>query len=216
MTRAATAPGDLYARGLADGEPSGLRVRFTDGRAEPVDLARWLGAVDTADESVVEGVVGPVLDIGCGPGRHVLACARRGIEVLGVDISPAAVAEARRRGAPVIEGCVFSGVPRAGSWGSALLLDGNIGIGGDPALLLARTADLLVPGGQVVVEVGPPGSPTCRDRIRLEIAGAHSAWFPWARVSVDGIGELARAAGLSDRALWEVGGRWFVGLDAAA
>ena len=215
MTTAAGAPADLYARGLAGGERSELRVRFTDGRAERVDLRRWLGTTDTADESVIERLAGPVLDIGCGPGRHVLACARRGIEALGVDISPAAVAEARRRGAPVIEGCVFSGVPRAGSWGSALLLDGNIGIGGDTALLLARTADLLVPDGRVIVEVGAPGSPTCRERIRLEIAGAHSAWFPWARVSVDGIGEPARAAGLCSRAMWEAGGRWFVALDAA-
>ena len=29
-----------------------------------------------------------VLDVGCGPGRHALALARRGIEVLGVDLSP--------------------------------------------------------------------------------------------------------------------------------
>jgi SAM-dependent methyltransferase len=29
-----------------------------------------------------------VLDAGCGPGRHALALARRGIEVVGVDLSP--------------------------------------------------------------------------------------------------------------------------------
>jgi SAM-dependent methyltransferase len=29
-----------------------------------------------------------VLDVGCGPGRHALALAARGIEVLGVDLSP--------------------------------------------------------------------------------------------------------------------------------
>ena len=30
-----------------------------------------------------------VLDVGCGPGRHAHALARRGIEVLGIDITPA-------------------------------------------------------------------------------------------------------------------------------
>lgn len=33
-----------------------------------------------------------VLDVGCGPGRHALALARRGVEVVGVDLSPDFVA----------------------------------------------------------------------------------------------------------------------------
>lgn len=36
-----------------------------------------------------------VLDVGCGPGRHALALARRGIEVVGVDHSPDFVQLAR-------------------------------------------------------------------------------------------------------------------------
>jgi SAM-dependent methyltransferase len=36
-----------------------------------------------------------VLDAGCGPGRHALALARRGIGVVGVDLSPEFVAIAR-------------------------------------------------------------------------------------------------------------------------
>jgi SAM-dependent methyltransferase len=36
-----------------------------------------------------------VLDVGCGPGRHSLALARRGFDVLGVDLSPDFVALAR-------------------------------------------------------------------------------------------------------------------------
>jgi len=36
-----------------------------------------------------------VLDVGCGPGRHALALARRGIEVVGVDLSEDFVALAR-------------------------------------------------------------------------------------------------------------------------
>ena len=216
MSAALHPAGDLYAFGLASGSRSGLRVRFTDGRDEPVDLERWLGAVDAADESVIARVCGSVLDIGCGPGRHVLACAQHGIDALGVDISPAAVAEARRRGAPVVEACVFSGVPRAGTWGSALLLDGNIGIGGDPASLLARTAELLASGGRVIVEVGAPGAPTRRERIRLEVPGAHSGWFPWAQVGVDDVSALAQTAGLRCHATWEADGRWFVALVAAA
>ena len=40
-----------------------------------------------------------VLDVGCGPGRHAHALARRGIEVVGVDIAERFV-EIARRGAP--------------------------------------------------------------------------------------------------------------------
>jgi len=36
-----------------------------------------------------------VLDAGCGPGRHALALARRGVEVVGVDLSPDFIALAR-------------------------------------------------------------------------------------------------------------------------
>ena len=38
-----------------------------------------------------------VLDLPCGPGRHVLEFARRGFAVIGVDITPAYLDEARRR-----------------------------------------------------------------------------------------------------------------------
>src|SRR5205823_333854 len=80
--------------------------------------------------------VGPVLDVGCGPGRHVLALARRGVLAVGVDVTPAAVRYARARGAPVFRGSVFAAVPGVGHWRTALLLDGNIGIGGRPVVLL--------------------------------------------------------------------------------
>jgi SAM-dependent methyltransferase len=38
-----------------------------------------------------------VLEPGCGPGRHLAAFARRGLEVVGLDVSPAMAALARRR-----------------------------------------------------------------------------------------------------------------------
>jgi SAM-dependent methyltransferase len=38
-----------------------------------------------------------VLEPGCGPGRHLAALARRGLEVVGLDVSPAMVELARRR-----------------------------------------------------------------------------------------------------------------------
>src|ERR671911_1554759 len=54
----------------------------------------------TADELAnVVAPPGPVADLGCGPGAHALALARRGYDVVGVDGSPRMVAAARTRAA---------------------------------------------------------------------------------------------------------------------
>jgi len=54
----------------------------------------------TADELAnVVAPPGPVADLGCGPGAHALALARRGYHVAGVDGSPRMVQIARARAA---------------------------------------------------------------------------------------------------------------------
>lgn len=68
-----------------------LRYSFTKGTEQEVAfLVRELG--------LAEG--DRVLDVGCGPGRHAHALARRGIEVLGVDISERFVELARADAPP--------------------------------------------------------------------------------------------------------------------
>ncbi|MFE2427168.1 class I SAM-dependent DNA methyltransferase [Streptomyces sp. NPDC059373] len=48
-------------------------------------------------ELVQAGDLGPVADLGCGPGRVTAHLASLGLDAFGVDLSPAMVAEARRR-----------------------------------------------------------------------------------------------------------------------
>lgn len=141
------------------------------------------------------------------------ALRRRGEEVLGIDISPVAVRLAQRRGAhPVLRGDVFAPVPRAGWWQTALLLDGNLGIGGDPVALLARLRVVLADGGRVLCETDPHGGGLRVDPVRLEDDGRRSAWFAWARVGADALDEVAGRAGLKVADRWEDGGRWFAEL----
>jgi SAM-dependent methyltransferase len=202
---------ELYDRVVED-PALALRARRTDGRVVRLGLDRWLGPLTLADEAVLDRASAPVLDVGCGPGRHVIGLARRGHLAVGVEVAPAAVRLARSRGAQVVEASVFSRLPGAGTWGCALLLDGNIGIGGTPAALLARLRELLRPDGEVLVELAAPGVAVTSERLRLELDGRLSRSFPWAYVGFQAIDDPARAAGFDVAERWCAEGRWFARL----
>jgi len=202
---------------MTDAHPEGdpdanLCLRAVDGQELVADGSRWLQPPQPEEEAVLDQAEGPVLDVGCGPGRHVMALAQRGIMALGIDITPSAVRLARRRGAMVLERSVFDHVPGKGRWGSALLLDGNVGIGGDARALLTRLATLLRPGGLILAELDGPAAPRDRETVRVEHRGHHGPWFPWAWVSVDRLFEVAVPAGLTVADVWSDGGRSFARL----
>jgi SAM-dependent methyltransferase len=201
---------EVYGRLLR--APHGGRVRVAGGRLAALPVERWLGPVTQADRMVVAACEAPVLDVGCGPGRLLEALEQAGKPALGVDLSPEAVGLARRRGGRAIHGCFFSDLPAEPRWRTILLLDGNIGIGGDPVALLRRVAALLHAGGEAIVEVAPSGFPTRRTRVRIEGAGQISEWFPWAEVSEDGIGATAAAAGMREAGSLAGDGRVFARL----
>jgi len=210
----------LYARLLATavqhaagGPPvPRVRVRSVDRGSEPMPLELWLGAPTPADDRIVTRSIAPVLDVGCGPGRLLEALSAAGKEALGVDLVPAAVGFARRRGGRAVTGSIFADVPGSGRWATALLLDGNIGIGGRPALLLERVATLLRPGGDAIVELDPPGYETLRTRVRIESESLVSEWFAWARVAADAMEPIAARAGLITLETFEDDHRWFARL----
>lgn len=190
-----------------------VRTEYDDGSGETLDVGRWLGSVDDADAYLVSLVDGPALDVGCGPGRIAAALSARGVDALGLDVAPGAVQIARGRGARVVRGSVFGPVPREGAWHHVLLVDGNVGIGGDPELLLRRTRELVAPGGSVHVEVGRRGARHGPVRARLRGSdGSVGGWFLWAHVSLAGLLPIACAAGLSVVRVWEVRGRCFAEL----
>jgi SAM-dependent methyltransferase len=191
------------------------RLRTRAGEALPLDLERWNRPPGADEAELLANALGPVLDVGCGPGRHVLELGRRGVMALGVDITPAAVAMAHLRGALVLRRSVFDRLPGTGRWGSALLVDGNVGIGGDPAALLRRIAALLRPGGRALVEVAGPGQRSRRVEVRVESAAGAGPWFPWAIVGVGAIDEHAASARLVRTDHWQAGARSFVRLDRA-
>jgi hypothetical protein len=129
-----------------------------------------------------------------------------------VDVSPTAVAITRFRGAPALHRDLFGPLPGAGRWSYALLADGNIGIGGDPERILARTGDLLAPDGIAIVEFDRPGTGSVTRQIRLESPSRIGSWFPWASVGIERADLLAAATGFHVLTTAEVAGRYIAWL----
>ncbi|WP_445442994.1 class I SAM-dependent DNA methyltransferase [Clavibacter sp. km1a] len=86
----------------ASGATSSSTVRDAyDARAaEYAERLGSMSAVHPADRALVtdwaDGITGPVLDAGCGPGHWTAFLAGRGLDVRGLDLVPAFVAHARR------------------------------------------------------------------------------------------------------------------------
>ncbi|MCX4695411.1 bifunctional 2-polyprenyl-6-hydroxyphenol methylase/3-demethylubiquinol 3-O-methyltransferase UbiG [Streptomyces sp. NBC_01408] len=200
-----------YDEALRDGRGP-LFLRRVDGWLLPLDVERWCAAPDAADLSVLARCGDSVLDVGCGPGRLVAALAARGHRALGIDVSPEAVARAERLGGLALCRSVFDRLPGEGRWNTVLLIDGNIGIGGDPTALLKRLAEVTCSGGSVIAEcLEVDVDDRCEVRID-DGRGRTGAPFAWARVGAAALYRHAEAAGWARREQWSAGGRVFVEL----
>lgn len=201
--------GELYEQALAG--LASPQVERADGRARPLPVERWLRCTP-GDRSLLDRCAGPTLDVGAGPGRLTVALAERGVPALAIDITPYAVELARSSGALALRRDVFGYLPGTGRWATVLLADDNIGIGGDPVVLLRRARTLLGPDGQVLAEVGMPGAASWRQPVRLSTPSGAGTWFPWAWIGADQIGRIGDAAGLHVTEIWADSGRWFAAL----
>jgi SAM-dependent methyltransferase len=184
---------DVYASALR-GRP--CLVLDTDGVRALLPTDVWLRDADRVDEAILRLCHGPTVDVGCGPGRMAHALARRGHVVLGIDLVPEAVRISLGRGVATLLRDVFDPVPGEGRWQTALLADGNIGIGGDPVALLERVRELLAPDGRAVVELSPHVSGVHTRHVTLETDLGRSEPFPWTEVGADAIEAVASASGL--------------------
>ncbi|MFJ6081359.1 class I SAM-dependent methyltransferase [Streptomyces sp. NPDC092369] len=203
---------DPYSDALRSGRGP-LFLRRADGWLLPLEVERWCADADAADLEVLRRCEGAVLDVGCGPGRLVAALAGRGRRVLGIDVSEAAVARTVALGGQALHRSVFEPLPAEGRWGTALLIDGNVGIGGDPRALLDRTARLLAPGGLLIVETVAGLDVDEQIHVRVTDArGTVGTAFPWARLGTPALLRLGDRAGWRAVDQWSADGRSFVAL----
>jgi SAM-dependent methyltransferase len=158
--------------------------------AKPLDRAMLAAFA----ELVLADGGAPVADLGCGPGRVTAHLHTLGVDAFGIDLSPAMVAEARRRH----PGLHFE----EGSLAALDLADGAVGgivawysiIHTPPAHLPAVLAEfhrVLAPGGHVLLAFQAGD-----ERVHLEEAYGHAVSLDAYRLLPDSVVVLLRTAGL--------------------
>ena len=180
-----------------------------------LDLERWSGDADPVDLLVVSRCEPPVVDLGCGPGRMLRALNLSGRPALGIDISAVAVDSSRDRGGLALRRQVFERLPAEGRWGTVLLIDSNLGMGGDLDALLRRCRDLVRAGGLVICEVDPAPDRHEVDELVMSGAGTRSCPVPWGRIGGRTLARFAARLDLLVVEEWSAGERVFVTLRRA-
>ncbi|MFV0457919.1 MAG: DUF480 domain-containing protein [Actinomycetales bacterium] len=176
VAQAAAEPGvdreAVLARGAADRD---ARVRqawdagageYAEQFADELDylpLERML--LDEVAELVGSA---PVLDVGCGPGHIAGYLAEAGVDVTGIDLSPAMIEQATTRHPEVTfevgDQANLLRPPRAHSWGAILSLYSTIHLAGSElAPLLAGFARVLDDDGRLLLAVRTGNSVEHRD-----------------------------------------------------
>lgn len=226
---------DLFGRLLLD-HVRGVRgadvaIQRDDGYAYSHDPAVYFAAEPQGHEAaVLSDAAGPVLDLGCGAGRHLLWAARQGLEAAGIDASPGAVETARMRGAADVRlGDAMSADLDVGGQapGTFLLFGNNLGMGGTAAgtrALLARLArhggrgaHILLTSIDVAATDEPAhlayharnraaGVPIGQIRIRLAYRDLVGPWFDWLHMGPAELEALAADAGWALGGVVEAGG----------
>lgn len=186
---------------MSDESNRWLRSRDVSGDAYDATYDRRAAAGENVHgeaDFVERFAPGSVLDAGCGTGRVGRELARRGMDVVGVDLDSEMLATAQQK-APDVDWCLADLA--------------TVGLG--------RTFDAIVMAGNVMIFLAPgtEAAVVANMARHLKPGGALIAGFQLmpGRLSIERYGELAEGAGLAPAERWSTWerGAWHEGCDYA-
>jgi SAM-dependent methyltransferase len=156
--------GDLWGEACLDYWRTGgaeYQIRRDDGYVDTDPLRTYFRQEPWQSElKALAYVKGRVLDVGCGPGRHLLWLQERGFEVTGIDISAGVVQVARERGGEDVRLCsLFELTTLREKFDTVLLMGNNMGLAGSLEGTHALLDDLREVTGTGAVLIGHSANP---------------------------------------------------------
>lgn len=164
MKRTLDAGNDAFGRALRDhleGRGGEEIVERSDGYvALSAGGSAYFAEPTGVQKEVADRARGRVLDLGCGAGRYALYLQDRGLDVVGIDISPTAVEVCRRRGLRDVRLMSVDEMDASlGTFDTVLMLGHNLGLLGSfqgAKRLLRRLAGLVHPGALLIGDTLDP------------------------------------------------------------
>jgi SAM-dependent methyltransferase len=169
------------------------------------------------EREAVRQARGRVLDAGCGAGRVVLYLQERGLDVVGVDVSPLALEVARRRGAKDVRELSITRLGSSlGRFDTIAMFGNNFGLFGSPKRakwLLRRFRSITAEDARILAESRNPYDTDAPDhlayhdrnrqrgrmpgalRIRVRFRSHATPWFDYLIVSPEEMEEVVSGTG---------------------
>ncbi|MEL6570703.1 MAG: methyltransferase domain-containing protein [Pseudomonadota bacterium] len=216
------APMDAFGTALLDyhaGERDHLvRIERDDGFWDEHSPDMYFAREPFPDEAAgLAGAKGPLLDIGCGAGRHLLWAQTQGMVATGIDVSPGAVACAKARGClEVIAGDMAIVDLGERRFATATLFGNNIGIGGTwdgTGDLLRAIGRVMQPEGRLILtslnvtrtdspqhlayhaQNRAAGAPLGELTMRIHYKASVDPWIKWFHPQPEELRAIAQEAG---------------------
>jgi SAM-dependent methyltransferase len=215
---------DAFGRALCDtylGGARGAVIERSDGAVEPfAPLASYFAPLRSwpaRQRKALRLARGKVLDVGCGGGRVALHLQRKGLEVVGIDVSPGAVNVCRMQGlkkARLLSAAQVT--PALGVFDTVVMYGNNFGVLGNPPAMrrfLKRLHRATTPRARILAETldvyqtrdplhlayhrqnRRRGRMAGQIRIRVRYRAAATPWFDVLMVSVEELKALLAGTG---------------------
>lgn len=154
------------------------------------------------ERNIIDQAISPVLDMGCGAGRHSLYLQAKGMEVVALDLSPGALDVARQRGVRhTIQGDINALPTFTQKFGTFLFMGNNFALCGDQETaikILKKLTEIAKPRANIIAHFRHPapndpaldpvhkeyheknrkkGIPVGQVRIRVRYRKEKTSWF---------------------------------------